>query len=390
MLQPEDSGLAITAVQHRPRKVGGKQSDLCLRLAAPLRIPVDQWSLLALARFALAFIVAVNHVGDYAPAGWLSFVPVFGAFEAVLGFLFISGYSIGSSYRKEPTGFLKRRAWRIYPVYIGAIALACVAAPVRPDFTLGVTLVQNLLFLNQITTGTSFVGPAWTLALEVWLYCLTPWLWRLKPSHLRVMTFVSFVAFCCYEFSRSAFHLKYYAGLGFGINLPLLSFAWLAGFALAREPATAGKTLRDAGLIFLGHVLLAAAIQLVHRFRQDDLWAFLESDTVAFLARTATLATVWLLFKWIVDGKVGRTPGKTMRLLGDISYPLYLVHASAFILISRAGFAEATTMVVAALSVSFFFHWLLDFYSRARERRPRSPAVQDSSYAQTILPQHRS
>jgi len=135
-------------------------------------ITTDKWSLLALMRFALAAIVMVAHleVHHLASLHVLSIIPHFGAFEAVLGFLLISGFSIGSSYRKEPDGFLKRRALRIYPVYIGALVLACIAVPQAFDLHLASTVLQNLVFLNQITTDVSLVGPAWSLALEVWLY----------------------------------------------------------------------------------------------------------------------------------------------------------------------------------------------------------------------------
>jgi peptidoglycan/LPS O-acetylase OafA/YrhL len=135
---------------------------------------IEKWSLLAVTRFALAFIVAIGHLEQQVPLGPLAVVPMFGPFEAVLGFLLISGYSIGNSYAREREGFLRRRALRIYPVYLGAILLTWLATPHAFDITFATTLLQNVLFLNQITTATSYVGPAWSLALEVWLYCLTP------------------------------------------------------------------------------------------------------------------------------------------------------------------------------------------------------------------------
>ena len=66
---------------------------------------VEQWSLLAAIRFVLASIVAINHLPEFVAIGALEIVPRFGAFEAILGFLCISGYSIGASYQKQPNGF---------------------------------------------------------------------------------------------------------------------------------------------------------------------------------------------------------------------------------------------------------------------------------------------
>ena len=321
---------------------------------------MDRWSLLALARFVLASIVAVGHLYKIVGLAWIP------GFEAVLAFLLISGYSIGGSYGKEPAGFLKRRVLRIYPVYVGALALVCFATPQPFSVELAWTLVQNLLFLNQVTTQDSFIPAAWSLALEVWLYCLTPLLWRLSPSRLRGLMYLSFVAFCCHEFSRSAFHLSYYSGVGYGMNLPLLSFAWLAGFALAREPSTSGRTIRDCALMFSSYIMLGMAIEAVHLFRHDSLASF---DVTYFLADAAPLAAVLLLFKWIVAGKTGRTKSKTMRLLGDISYPFFLVHVATFDILIGMGIRNVPALFAAATLMAFLFYLSLDFYSRARERK---------------------
>lgn len=341
-----------------------------------MRIPVEKWSLLALARFVLAFIVMVCHIDylHYAPLGAYWPVAQLGAFEAVLGFLLISGFSIGSSYSKEPEGFLKRRALRIYPVYIGALVLACVVAPPVFDLKFAGTLLQNLLFLNQMTTDTSMVGPAWSLALEVWMYCMVPSLWRMKPAHIRIMMYASFALFCGYELGRSAFHWPYYSGLGDGINMIVLAFPWLAGFLIAREPALAKRTVRDSALMLAGYIVLTVAIGGIHRWKHAQLAEFFTNDTWVFVAKTVTLASIVMLLKWIVDGKTGTTRSTTMRLLGDVSYPLYLVHGSVFILVSSFDVHSATLYIAAALPVAFLFYWCIDFYSRGRERKT-SPAL---------------
>jgi peptidoglycan/LPS O-acetylase OafA/YrhL len=336
-----------------------------------MRITIEKWSLLALARFVLAFIVMVEHIHfeHFAPLGLLSIIPPFGAFEAVLGFLLISGFSIGNSYRKESEGFLKRRALRIYPVYIGALVLACIAVPQAFDLHSAGTLAQNLLFLNQITTPVSLVGPAWSLALEVWLYCLTPLLWRMQASHLRILMFASFAVYCCYELGRTAFHLPYYAGAAYGIDLPALAFPWLAGFLIAREPSLSRRTVRDAALLLLGHVLLAAAVGFLYRWKHAQLADFFIHDLSGFVARGLTLTAVAVLFMWIVEGRTGDRRSSIMRLLGDMSYPLYLIHMPLFFILSGFGVRNAMLYIAAALLVALLFYGFLDFYSRARERR---------------------
>ncbi|MEJ1964427.1 MAG: acyltransferase [Gammaproteobacteria bacterium] len=336
-----------------------------------MKTTIEKWSLLALARFLLASIVVLGHIDGhgFAPIGWLWPIPHLGLFEAVLGFLLISGYSIGNSYRKQPEGFLKRRAWRVYPVYLGSLVLMCfAAAPQALDLQLAATLLQNVLFLNQITTDSSFVQPAWSLALEVWLYCLTPWLWRLKTEHLRILMFASFAAYCGFEVCRTLFHLSYYAGVGYGLNLPLLSFAWIGGFLVAREPAVARRTVRDCGLMFLGHVLLLVAVQGLYRWKHAQFADFLHADLLDYAARGLTLAAVTLLFKWIVDGRTGRTQNGAMRLLGDLSYPLYLVHLPLLVIMAGFGLRNAMLEYGAALAMAALFYWTIDVYGRKRER----------------------
>jgi len=144
----------------------------------------SNWDVLALLRFLLALIVALTHdLGTYCPQTGITDL---GTFEAILGFLLISGYSIGSSIQKEPHGFLRRRMLRIYPVYLAAMLLTYF---VQRDALTGPfiwIIFIDLLFLSQVIVRDSYVGPAWSLGLEVWLYCLAPLFIRLRarsPFH---------------------------------------------------------------------------------------------------------------------------------------------------------------------------------------------------------------
>jgi hypothetical protein len=112
-----------------PEKPSGTESvQPCRALLSVMSgvVTLDKWSILAGVRFLLASIVAFNHLAEYVSLGHFRFIPMFGAFEAILGFLLISGYSIASSYVQQPRGFLYRRAKRIYPVYLVAIAATIV------------------------------------------------------------------------------------------------------------------------------------------------------------------------------------------------------------------------------------------------------------------------
>lgn len=180
--------------------------------------------------------------------------------------------------------------------------------------------------------------------------------------------FASFALYCCYELCRTAFHFPYYAGAGFGINLPVLAFPWLAGFLIAREPSLARRTARDGAILFGGHVLLGVSVGFLHRLKHDQLGVYFTQDLVDFAAHGFTLACVVMLFMWIVEGRTGAARNGTMRLLGDTSYPLYLVHMPLFFIIAGFGVSNVLLYIPAALIAAFLFYWCFDFYSRRREQ----------------------
>jgi peptidoglycan/LPS O-acetylase OafA/YrhL len=328
----------------------------------------ETWSLLAAARFLLAFIVTTQHLSMYTDPGLLSVVRRFGAFEAVLGFLIISGYSIGHSYRVVPIGFWQRRARRIYPTYLVAICVTALAY--RTPLTLANVkeLLENVLFLNQITTRESYVMPAWTLSLEVWLYCLTPWLFSRSISTCRTLMFASLAAFLGYEICRAGFHLSYYANVTYGLNLVFLSCAWIGGFQLGRVATFERRRLLDLGLLLIGYILVEVAIRVIGRIRHGEESLILSLDASELAFRASTLAGIWLLFFYISQGRVGAIKSTFLRFLGDISYPLYLIHTAIAALVVQLLGQRASVYVLIAFVIpgSTLVYWLVDRYSWKR------------------------
>jgi peptidoglycan/LPS O-acetylase OafA/YrhL len=329
----------------------------------------EKWSVLAAVRFILASIVAINHLGDYTALGWMQFIPWFGAFEAILGFLLISGYSISVSYAKQPDGFVARRILRVYPIYLATLLASYLVfvwlkVPTPPVWL----MVVNVLFLNQILTTTSFVGPAWSLALEFWLYCLAPSLMRFSKTLLRWLIFGSFGSFLLYTVLRSLAHLPYYSGVGYGGNLVLLSFVWVAGLRLARAGAEDATAMRDIGLIFVGYIALTVAMQFGFRLKNHAVPTFFSRDLWICLMQGATLLFVFGVFKYVVipPARPGSARSWFLRLLGDISYPLYLLHAVIYTILLRLKLHSAPLFYLTAVLVSAGVYWVLDFYSKRR------------------------
>ena len=344
-------------------------------------IRFEKWSLLALMRFLLASIVAINHLAEYADLGFLKFVPYFGPFEAILGFLLISGYSIGESYTKNPAGFYKRRAARLYPIYVASAVLVFIATP--EPVTLGFlgVVVINLLFLNQALTTGSYVGPAWSLALEAWLYTLTPWLAKLSSRKLLGLVFGSLFCYAVHTCGRTLFHWPYYSGLGYGLNLFTLGFAWIAGFLLARERKNPVATMRMIGAIYIFHLSLTMAIAFGYRLKNHQLALFVPNDLVGFVFKTATLIFVWVNFNSMLKNQdKPSVKSHFMRFLGDVSYPLYVVHISVYVILARYGFKNPYLMLLIAIAASAAVYQTLDFYSRRRDRKefPSQPVPKAS------------
>jgi len=58
--------------------------------------------------------------------------------------------------------------------------------------------------------------------------------------------------------------------------------------------------------------------------------------------------------------------GRICHWLGDISYPLYLVHFSVFIVLSRY-VQNPLALLLAALALATVVYYTCDFYSRRRK-----------------------
>jgi peptidoglycan/LPS O-acetylase OafA/YrhL len=238
-------------------------------------------------------------------------------------------------------------------------------------------LVLNLLFLNQVFIDYSYVGPAWTLSLEVWLYALAHWFSKQSTRLLRWLIVISFVAFAFYTAGRSLFHWYYYSGVNWGLNLLFLSFTWIAGFLLAKDPAARKSTMRLIAVLFILEIAVEAVIQLGYRMKHHNAAIFFQEDLSGYAFMGVTLLIVWLVFRKILEPAPAGALKKSgwMRLLGDISYPLYLTHMKVFDLLPRIGVHNAWLATAISILVAFAVYLLVDFYSQRREKRKAKAAL---------------
>lgn len=142
---------------------------------------IDQWSILAGLRFFLALVVAVTHLKpSFAGSqGGLSWIASCGAFEAIVGFLVISGYSVG---------LLSKDRKAIYgAVFRGSIPSTFSVSYSRLQFSAGTS--ETRFLHGQQWDGTSVFSTKSSLPIPL----SAPhghWLWRFGSTAS---------ARCCYD-----------------------------------------------------------------------------------------------------------------------------------------------------------------------------------------------
>jgi peptidoglycan/LPS O-acetylase OafA/YrhL len=164
--------------------------------------------------------------------------------------------------------------------------------------------------------------------------------------------------------------MPYYSGVGFGGNLIFLSFAWVAGLRLARSSGKDATALRDIGFIFGGHIALAVLIKFASCFKHHDVSGFFSHDLIVYVMQGITLVFVYLVFKYfVIADRPALHRSRFLRMLGDISYPLYLLHAAIYGILLHFGLRIPLLLYLTAVLVSAFIYWSLDFYSKKRHQQ---------------------
>jgi peptidoglycan/LPS O-acetylase OafA/YrhL len=264
------------------------------------------WAVLGGVRFALAGIVLCGHLVAVAELPWaLRQVVKLSAPTAVFCFLVLSGFSIAHSLSRNREHFYRRRFLRIYPLYVVAILWGALVSR-SPGFPLPAHargLLANLLFLQTFVAAPMAGNPVvWSLALEVACYAMAPFFQRMRSSTLLIITGISAVVFVAHPVVVG---LHYFTDQRHGLALLALGWAWLAGFMYYRH-----HDHPWAGILLMGGMVALTSM---------NQW-FTES-----LQHITVVASIGLL----VAGRsiaVKPTARRLLDYLGNLSYPLYLMH----------------------------------------------------------------
>ena len=79
---------------------------------------------------------------------------------------------------------------------------------------------------------------------------------------------------------------------------------------------------------------------------------FFQIDLLPFILRICTLVAVAFLFRNILRQGPGGKPSAWMRMLGDVSFPLYMLHIPVFELLKRTAIQSPAVYFAAAFGAS--------------------------------------
>ena len=307
------------------------------------------WKILAGLRFILSCIVLSCHLTYFVSStNPLVFPAKLGGLTAVLGFFLISGYSIANSIKRNPKGFYQRRIFRIYPLYICAIIFSLV-----PFLILGKNIhllgsaefiqptvkevIGNLLFLQGFKIQRLSSDPVvWTLSIEVLCYLLAPLFAKIGNKALLIIIALSSLLYASFPY----LHLSYYSDLQYGLGFFMLLWAWLLGFFYFYNQE---KTYSRFLLVGLGCLLI-----LVNNLYIDQLGIFVYIFSSLVLIYSPQL-------------KLSKKLLSISNYLGNISYPLYLLHIPSLIVsYSILNIRNPILLVCSSLLASMFFYHVIE------------------------------
>ncbi|WP_145963612.1 acyltransferase family protein [Bradyrhizobium algeriense] len=305
-------------------------------------MPETNWSLLASLRMALALIVACGHLVWFDDSILSQIcVPLSGK-AAVIGFFMVSGFSIAASLDKDSQGFYFRRFKRIYPLYFFCVALAIILQVWLGNFKLPhyeleasgpLTSIGNLLMLQMtLVKSIAYDGVVWSLALECGYYLISPYLCRMHVGLTVALILISAVFYLLpYGWSSSIFYTIL-------LKAKFITYFWAYGI---------GLVLYSHRSHIVAALFLALGLVLVYL-----------SPITSEPLSVVTFAAAYIL---LLIARVWQSKSAILDYLGDLSYPLYLIHIPTFIVCyALFGVTNGWLLVAAAMATSALAFELID------------------------------
>ena len=175
------------------------------------RLSVSESVAIDSCRAVACLVVVGSHVYEAVTLDFVNPINEALSYSAVVLFFLVSGFVNYHSYSGNHSlkSFFVARCRRILPAYYVALAVGLVLS-----LTLGLfewSQFYAVIFLNPLFGTVPTNAPLWSLAYEVWLYCLGPLLFA-RRFFIRVITW----AFCLAVFAYfDYFSLAAAFGLGY-------------------------------------------------------------------------------------------------------------------------------------------------------------------------------
>jgi peptidoglycan/LPS O-acetylase OafA/YrhL len=292
-------------------------------------------------RMALATVVIWAH---YA---FLTGSPRFNPLDpvAVCGFFFLSGYWIADLWDKKYSRcraplftFLASRSLRIYP--LATIATLLMFALVGASWQ---HLAWNLLLFG-VQFGETIDPPSWSLAIELQFYVLAPLLFVVLRSRFAAAAIL---------LAGMVFFVRFALGLtGTYIHHFIVPFALGVIYSYSPRHALAVKL---APWSLFAVLIFAVASEL--QIGRTLVPLYYESDNV----RRLTVMFFHIVSLPFVAASLSIRSGPVDRGVGDLAYPVYLLHWPMFLV---AGLMVSVGVVPLALFLtavsSFVIFWFVD------------------------------
>jgi peptidoglycan/LPS O-acetylase OafA/YrhL len=312
-----------------------------------------------------AFLVAMRHI----PPSVTSIIPNYNSFLAVDFFFCLSGFVIAYSYEKRLLDrirfrdFLTVRVIRLYPLAIFGNVLGILYILMRHGWSQSphthflmacfssLLILPNLFAIKPLTIF-PFNPPVWSLFYEMvanLFYAAAVRCRVAKTYVLSIVVFLSFTSLFYYAITTSNMDQGLILS-AIPVALARVFYSFFVGVLLFRLYKAASSPRLEGSIAIIGAIAITGLL----------LAAMMVSTP---LTRSAIfqLAAVVILFPAIVlAGSAIRLPASINRicaLLGDMSYPLYVLHApflfGSRVLFERTAFARTygVPLYVLVLSV---------------------------------------
>jgi peptidoglycan/LPS O-acetylase OafA/YrhL len=345
-------------------------------------------------RYVLAHVVVLGHLWRGIWDTSFSHPGVY----AVFSFYVLSGYlmalTLSRTYDYTLGGtvrFFANRVLRIYPPYLtvlaltaGLLALTSVeSAFVNPSLRLpdGVDGWARNLAIIGMGPGLfeldgharRLVPPAWSLAVELYFYVAMGLLLGRGPRIAAVWLLLSLVYTASALLSDAAWPLRYTplaaASLPFSLGAAVYHFREPLGRLLAAWTSwLAGRLQAPESRVRSGQALLIGSLFLVHAVIADEIW----TDPMGFgfyLSLALTVLLVPSLASLIAEELPPRVVALD-RLLGNLSYPVFLCHWLVAMVVAWAFFGSRAPAGGSLFVSSVVFVNVLAFAVYAFVERP--------------------